>query len=63
MLTDLGIGSDSVGSLLGPTGISELASLLNSTLGTLLGPQEALLNTLLGLIAPGLNIDSLISTS
>jgi hypothetical protein len=63
LLTDLGIGSDSVGSLLGPTGISTLASLLNTALGTLLGPQAAGLNALLALIVPGLNVGSLISTS
>jgi hypothetical protein len=63
LLGDLGIGNDTVGSLLGTTGIADLASTLNTALGTLLGPEESLLNTTLALIDPSLNTGNLLSTT
>jgi hypothetical protein len=43
--------------------ITPLASDLDSALGTLLGPEETALNTVLALISPSLNIDNLISAT
>jgi hypothetical protein len=69
LLTDLGIGSDSVASLLGTTGIADLAGVLNGSLGTLLGGSFAgLLNPILATIPvppgdPVLTVSNLLSTS
>jgi hypothetical protein len=43
--------------------ITHLASDLDSALGTLLGPEETALNTVLAMISPSLNIDNLISAT
>jgi hypothetical protein len=43
--------------------ITHLASDLDSALGTLLGPEETALNTVLALISPSLNIDNLIGAT
>jgi hypothetical protein len=61
LLTDLGIGSDSVGSLLGTTGIADLATALN---GLISGPLSGIAVELNGLLSPlNLSIDDLLSTS
>jgi hypothetical protein len=58
----LGVGSVQLGTLLNDLGlITPLASELDSTLGTLLGPEATALNAVLGLITPGLDINNLIS--
>jgi hypothetical protein len=61
LLTDLGIGSDSVGSLLGTTGIDDLATLLSNTITTSLGSSlAALVNTALAAVDPSLSISALV---
>jgi hypothetical protein len=60
-LTDLGIGSDSVGSLLGTTGIADLAGVLNTAISGPLSGVATELNTILGTL--GLSVSDLLSTS
>ena len=56
------VGGVSLGTLLGDLGLlTPIVTGLNSTLDTLLGPEETALNTALGLIDPGLNISNLVS--
>jgi hypothetical protein len=58
----LGVGSVNLGTLLGDLGLlTPIVTGLNSTLGTLLGPEVTLLNTALNLVSPGLNITNLVS--
>ncbi|WP_156751406.1 hypothetical protein [Mycobacterium sp. 1245111.1] len=61
LLTELGIGSESVGSLLGPAGITALASTLN---GLIAGPLSSVATALNVVLAPlGLSVNDLLSTS
>jgi len=61
LLTDLGIGNDTVGGLLGTTGVADLATLLSSTITTSLGSTLAgLVNAALGTLAPPLSISDLV---
>jgi hypothetical protein len=55
--TGLGTELNNLGLLTG------LVSTLNSSLGTLLGPQAAVINAALALISPGLTISSLLTTN
>jgi hypothetical protein len=58
----LGVGSVNLGTLLGDLGlISPLATDLNSVIGSLLGPEETALNTVLSTL--GLSINDLVSTT
>jgi hypothetical protein len=67
LLTDLGIGSDTIGSLLSTTDISDIAGLINGSLSTLIGSTlSALINPILAEIPvppgdPAITIDSLVS--
>jgi hypothetical protein len=61
LLTDLGIGSDTVGGLLGTTGVDDLATLLSNTITTSLGSILAgAVNAALGTLAPPLSISDLV---
>lgn len=61
LLSDLGIGSDSVGSLLGTAGISDLAGVLNAAIS---GPLSGVATELNAILSPlGLSISDLLSTS
>jgi hypothetical protein len=56
------VGDVNLGTLLGDLGLlTPIVTGLNSTLDTLLGPAESLLNTALGSIDPSLNISNLVS--
>jgi hypothetical protein len=69
LLTDLGIGSDTLGSLLSTTDISDIASMINGALSTLIGSTLSdLINPLLAEIPvppgdPAITIADLVSTA
>jgi hypothetical protein len=61
LLDNLGIGNDTVGGLLGTTGIDDLATLLSNTITTSLGSTLAdAVNLALGTLAPPLSISALV---
>jgi hypothetical protein len=61
LLTELGIGSDSVGGLLGPTGIADLANVLNSAISGPLSSLATELNLVLSALPGSPTIDDLLS--
>jgi len=61
LVTDLGIGGDTLGTLLGTTEVGDLATLLSNTITTSLGSTLAdAVNALLGTLTPPLSISDLV---
>ena len=63
LLDNLGIGNDTLGSLLGTTGISDLASLLNTAISSPLSTVATALNAILSALPGSPTISDLLSTS